>query len=54
METWSPLMAIGKLSTAPMVAGTMMGHSGIQVSANCKAVNTGIGNYDFPNNIRAK
>ncbi len=33
METWSPMMAIGKLSTAPMVAGTMMGGSGAQVSA---------------------
>ena len=27
METWGPMVAIGKLSTAPMQAGTMMGGS---------------------------
>ena len=28
METWGPVVAIGKLATAPMQAGTMMGGSG--------------------------
>ena len=28
METWGPMVAIGKLATAPMQAGPMMGGSG--------------------------